>query len=454
MPGTVRQPAFLSPSQRARIAGIAILIFLLGNALIVALIWLGHGVLAQTASPATVVTAAGQVSALGGTYLALVGMLLVARTPLLEHLLGDRSARYHRWIGFSAIALITLHVVFSVTGFALLDGAWVVDEFTTEVINYPCMLAALVGFGLFVVVGMSSMRIIRSRISYETWTGVHLYAYLAVALAFGHQLAVGSDFAQHPLARVYWVGLYGVVIVLIARYRLVAPIWMLTRHRFTVARVVVEASDVVSIYVGGRNLDRVPVRAGQYFRLRLLARNEWWRSHPFSISAVPDGQSIRFTVKSLGDFSARLQSLRPGTRVMLEGPYGALTSGRRTERRVALIGGGIGVTPIRALFEEFAGSVDVKLIYRASRAEDIVFFSEFDQLSRPPTATVAYVIGRRGQALPQNPLDASALRGLVPDIETRDVFMCGPVSMMDAVEQSLRELGVPRRRVHTERFAA
>jgi ferredoxin-NADP reductase len=96
----------------------------------------------------------------------------------------------------------------------------------------------------------------------------------------------------------------------------------------------------------------------------------------------------------------------------------------------------------------------VKLIYRASRAEDIVFFSELDQLSRSPDATVAYVIGRRGQALPQNPLDASALRGLVPDIETRDVFMCGPASMMDAVERSLRELGVPRRRVHTERFAA
>ena len=150
----------------------------------------------------------------------------------------------------------------------------------------------------------------------------------------------------------------------------------------------------------------------------------------------------------------RLQSLRPGTRVMLSGPYGALTSTRRKVRGVALIGGGIGVTPIRALFEEFAGNVDVKLIYRASRTEDVVFWSELDQLSRQPEATVSYVIGRRGQGLPEEPLNAAALRGMVPDIAIRDVYVCGPVSMMDAVERSLRELGVPRRRVHTERFAA
>lgn len=453
MPARVLLPASPSPALR-RMAASAVCVVFVGNALLVALMWIRHGLLTQPASLAAGLMAIGQLSALGGTYLALAGLVLVARTPLLEHLLGDRAARYHRLIGFSAITLIALHVICSVAGYAVADRVGVLDEFTTVVITYPYMLAALAGLGLFLAVGMSSMRFIRARISYETWTGIHLYAYLAVVMAFGHQLAIGSDFAQPPLARIYWIGLYGVVLGLVLLYRLAAPIWLLVSHRFSVARVVLEAPDVVSIYVGGRHLDRLPVQAGQYFRLRLLARNEWWRSHPFSISAMPDGQCIRFTVKSLGDFTQRLQSLRPGTRVMLSGPYGALTSTRRTVRGVALIGGGIGVTPIRALFEEFAGNVDVKLIYRASRTEDVVFWSELNHLARPPEATVSYVIGRRGQGLPDEPLNASALHGMVPDIATRDVYVCGPVSMMDAVERSLRELGVPRRRVHTERFAA
>jgi len=453
MPARVLLPASPPPTLR-RMAASAVCVVFVANALLVALMWIRHGLLTQPASLAAGLMAIGQLSALGGTYLALAGLVLVARTPLLEQLLGDRAARYHRLIGFSAITLITLHVLCSVAGYAVAERVWVLDEFTTVVIAYPYMLAALAGLGLFLAVGISSMRFIRARISYETWTGIHLYAYLALILAFGHQLAVGSDFAQHPLARVYWIGLYGVVLSLVFVYRLAAPIRLLICHRFTVARVVLEAPDVVSFYVSGRNLDRLQVRAGQYFRLRLLARNEWWRSHPFSISAMPDGQSIRFTVKSLGDFTMRLQSLRPGTRVMLSGPYGALTSTRRTVRGVALIGGGIGVTPIRALFEEFAGNVDVKLIYRASRTEDVVFWSELDHLSRQPEATVSYVIGRRGQGLPEEPLNAAALRGMVPDIAIRDVYVCGPVSMMDAVERSLRELGVPRRRVHTERFAA
>lgn len=424
------------------------------NAVLVAYLWVRHGGPSAATSPAGALTAIGQLSALLGTYLVLVVLLLVARAPFLERRYGEKSVRYHSLLGRAAIVLISIHVVGNVAAYALLDSNSIVDEFANVVITYPYMLAALVGFGLLVVVGMSSIRPIRSRLSYETWTGIHLYAYLAVLLAFGHELAVGTDFAAHPLARVYWVGLYGCVFALIVVYRVLVPLAFQLRHRFRVERVVVETPDVVSIYVGGHAVDRIPARAGQYFRLRLLVRDEWWRSHPFSLSAVPDGRALRFTVKSLGDFSERLQSLRPGTRVMLDGPYGAMTGARRSSRGVALVGGGIGITPMRALFEEFAGTVDVRLVYRASRHRDVVFADELGQLSRSPDATVAYVIGRRGDELPTEPLSASALQRLIPDIDSRDVFLSGPTPMMAAVERSLHELGVPGHRIHTERFAA
>jgi predicted ferric reductase len=449
-------PRPASPSTtRRRLTWLAVRLLFAVNIALVALLWLAHGGADHFSSPSGALIAIGQLSALLGSYLALVGLVLVARTPRLERLFGDRGARYHRILGVSSIGLIVLHVACTVGGYALVDAVPFLDEFSNEVITYPYMLAALVGFGLFLVVGVTSMPLIRRHLSHETWSGIHLYAYLAIVLALGHQLAVGSDFAAETIARVYWLGLYTFVFGLIVRYRVLAPILMLARHRFRVERVVLETSDTVSIYVGGRHLDRIPAQAGQYFRLRLIARNEWWRSHPFSISAVPDGHSFRFTVKALGDFSERLQSLGLGTRVMLEGPYGALTSNLQTTRRVALIGGGIGVTPIRALFEELAGKVDVKLIYRASRAEDLVFWDELWRLERRPKAAILWLVGKRGSpSMPEDPLNAEALSQLVPDIKTRDIFVCGPARMMDAVERSLRELGVPPARIHSERFAA
>jgi predicted ferric reductase len=425
------------------------------NAALIAVIWLRHFDFEAATTPAAILTGAGELTALLGTYLVLIGLLFAARAPFLDQLFGDRAAHHHKTIGCWAIALIAAHVVCSVAGYTLTDGLSVGEELLTIVLTYPYMLAGLAGFAMFLAVGASSIRFVRSRLSYETWTGLHMYAYLAVLLAFGHQLAVGADFANHPLSRLYWVGLYIFVFGVVIVFRIAAPLRLLARHRFRIAQVVHETSDVVSIYIEGRHLDRLRVQAGQYFRIRLLVRNEWWRSHPFSISAAPDGRSLRFTVKSLGDFSERLQSLEPGPRVMLEGPYGALTGDRRTRRRVALIGGGIGVTPIRALFEEFAGDVDVRLIYRASRVEDVAFSSELDEIARKRDARVTYLVGKRGSAsMPADPLSASALSRLVPDILSRDVFVCGPTPMMDTVERSLRELGVPQRHVHTERFAA
>jgi predicted ferric reductase len=440
------------PSFSVAMAWLAFLV----NAALVTAFWIRHGgIVYASASPASLLMGIGQITALLGTYLALAGLLLISRMPMIEQLLGDDAVRFHRLAGIGTIALLTAHVVFSVAGYALMAGVPFPDEFISVVLTYPYMLAGFVAFLMFAGIGASSIRFVRSHLSYETWSGLHLYAYLAMILGLGHQLAVGTDFAMHPLARAYWVALYVGVFGQIAIYRICEPVLMLAAHRFRVERVVRETPDIVSIYVTGRGLAGVPVRAGQYFRLRLLARNEWWRSHPFSISAAPDGHTLRFTVKALGDFSTRLQELRPGTRVMLEGPSGALTAAARTRKTVLLVGGGIGITPVRALFEELAGKVDVRLIYRASSLEEVIFSDEINRLALRPGAAVTYLVGRRGQAgMPADPLGPDAILALVPDIAARDVFVCGPTPMMDAVERSLEHLGLPRRQIHSERFAA
>ncbi|HSO94162.1 MAG TPA: ferric reductase-like transmembrane domain-containing protein, partial [Candidatus Dormibacteraeota bacterium] len=323
------------------------------NAALVIAMWVRHGGLTQLASSSAKFTAAGQITALVGTYFALVQVLLMARSPWLERRFGmDGLAQWHHWLGFSVTILISAHVVLSTVGYALGDGSSLAQEAWTLVTTYPYVLMATVATGLLIMVAVTSLRYARSRVRYETWRFVHLYAYLAIALAFGHELAVGSDFTEDAIARWYWVGLYVALILCLSTFRIGEPLKRSLRHRLEVSRVVPEAPGIVSVYFSGRHLNELEAKAGQYFRWRFLTRNGWWRTNPFSLSAKVNSDYLRITVKGVGDASRELQQLRPGTKVAIEGPYGLFTTGKMTRNKVLLIAGGIGITPLRALIEE------------------------------------------------------------------------------------------------------
>jgi predicted ferric reductase len=436
------------------IGALEIVAVLVANGALILAMWVRHGGLEQLSTFGGQLTAVGQVTALYGTYLALIQLVLMSRSPWLDQVFGmDGLAAAHRWIGFACVWLLLGHGVFTTTGYAVGDGSGVVDEFWTLITTYPYVLMALVSGGLFAAVAISSMRKARRTLSHETWYGIHLYAYLAIALGFLHQLFVGTDFIHDPIAVGYWVGLYVVTIALVLIFRVGQPVWLSVRHRLRVSNIVTEAPGVYSIYMSGRDLDQLAVRSGQFFVWRFLTRNGWWRAHPFSISAAPNGAWLRITIKELGDWTRALQGISIGTRVFIEGPYGVLTGARRTRPGVLLVAGGIGITPLRALLEALpAKAGDLTLLYRARDARDIVFRDELEALARARGAKVHYLLGPRDGAL-GDPLKANALERLVPDVRDRDVYLCGPVPMMQGVEDSLRSLGLPRRQIHAERFA-
>ncbi len=442
-----------------------VVLLVLGNAVLIVAMWVRHGQLAHLTSPAADLTALGQITALLGTYSALVQVVLMSRSPWLDGLFGiDRIAGWHRWLGFATVVLITLHVLFSTLGFALADGRSFLTQTRAFVATYPYMLMAYVGFALFILVAVVSVRAARRRLTHERWHFIHLYIYLAIALSFGHQLASGSDFLHDPVALGYWVALYAVAVLLVLTFRVVIPIRVALRHRLVVQRVVTEAPDVVSIYISGRRLPDLPMRAGQFFKFRFLRPDLWWQAHPFSLSAAPNGDVLRITVKQVGDFTGVLGGLQRGTRVVLEGPFGLFTSVRRHRPRALLIAGGIGITPLRALIEEMprrktkpsaarSGLDPVTLLYRARSWEDVVFKAELDELVAERGGVVQYIVGRRGEEVAAQPFAPDELIRAVPDLRERDVFLCGPRDMVEAVLGSCRSLGVPPRQVHVERFA-
>jgi ferredoxin-NADP reductase len=232
--------------------------------------------------------------------------------------------------------------------------------------------------------------------------------------------------------------------------RLIGPLWLNARHRLRIAQVVTEMPGIVSIYIGGRRLDRLKARAGQYFRWRFLTRGRWWQAHPFSLSAAPNGEWLRLTVKMVGDHTRDLQHLREGVRVFAEGPSGVFTADRSVRKRALLIAGGSGIAPIRALLEDLPpGTI---MIYRARSADELVFREELEWLARERGAFIWFVLGGRDEPGPRNLFTPKGLHDLVPDVFHRDIFLCGPPALVEASVKVLRRLRIPRRQIHLDPF--
>jgi len=398
-------------------------------------------------------TNAGRITGLLAGYGVVVLIALMARIPSLERGIGaDRLARWHSQGGRYTVSLVVAHGLLIIWGYAVTAHVTVVGQTKTFLLSYPDVLAGTVAGLLLIGVGVGSARAARRRLRYETWYYLHFYTYLAVALAFSHQFSTGADFVGNVWARVVWGAMYVLVAAAILWYRFVTPIRQALRHRMRVLAVYREAPGIVSVVIGGRHLDELRAESGQFFRWRFLCRGLWWASSPYSLSAGPHPDQLRITVKDLGDHSRALAEVQPGTRVFAEGPYGAVTAAVRSKRKVLLIGGGIGITPLRALFETLpAAPGDLTFVYRASHEDDIVFRSELEYLAQQRGAKLRFVTGRRAD-LGRDPLSAAALVANVPDLAEHDVYLCGPSGMADAAVAALRTAGVPRRQIHHESF--
>jgi ferredoxin-NADP reductase len=308
------------------------------------------------------------------------------------------------------------------------------------------------------------VQIARRRLGYEAWHLVHLTAYAAVVLAIPHELSLGSDFAASAWTRAYWWTLWLLVAGSVLWWRIALPVLRSARHGLRVHHVEQEGDGVWSVIMRGRHLNRLPVRAGQFFNWRFVTPGLLFSAHPWSLSAAPDGRSLRITVRGLGDHSSAVRDLRPGTFVLAEGPYGAFTTRARVRRKVLLVAAGIGVTPVRSLLEELvtqgrAAPGDVTLLYRADDVDRLPLHAELDRLAASGGHRLHVLAGPPvpGSLLPAGAggtgSDAERLARLVPAVADHEVFVCGPVPWMSLVHKAVRRAGVPATHIHDERFS-
>lgn len=400
----------------------------------------------------------GRLAGLLAAFAILLQLVLMGRVKWIESVFGlDRLSRLHHILGFSLVILLVLHPLFVTIGHAKNSDTGMAAQFIDFCRNWEDVFAAAIGLGLMIFAIIVSIAIIRKHLRYETWHIIHMTFYIAIALAFGHQLAVGSDFTENRLFACYWQALYLFTLINLIYYIVIQPLWQFKRHRFAISMLVPESPDVTSVHITGRNLTAFKIKAGQFMMLRFLTKGFRWQSHPFSMSCIPDGKHLRVTVKQLGDYTTKIPELKPGTHVIIDGPHGVFTASQCLSDNVVMIAGGIGITPIRAITEELlTNGKNVKIIYSNRNQQSIVFRKELDEMAAafPGKIEIVHNLsedqewqGERGR------IDQAKIARLVPDAKDCDFYLCGPPPMMKSVRSMILNLGVPCRNIHFELFS-
>ena len=451
---TPERTARLANAPESRLAAWHVVVPVLVVVGLTTVAWVSHGgVAALLGGGRGAWLALGQLSGLWLALAGWAGVILAARPGIVERRFGlDGLLRVHRWVGIGTGLLVLVHVgAVLIAGRA--DGATSVASMSAGLVALlaePWMVAAVAGATLFVLVALSSWRRLRTRMAYETWYFLHLTGYLGVLLAVAHQFTAGTDIATDPVVLAWWVAVSAgaVLVVVFARVRDVAE--TLVRGRLTVTAVEPVAPDTVAVTVAGPGLASTRVSAGQYFRVRLLTRGRWWQSHPFSVSAEPTSRGLRFTIKALGDGTRDLQHVPVGARVLLSGPYGVFTARRAQGRPVVLVGGGVGLAPLRSVLADCGPTQTPVVVARARRPSDVPHRDEMRQLAAQRRGTYHEVLGPTAH-LAADPF-GEPLRRAVPDLADREAFVCGPNRLVRAAVRGLRDAGVPAARIHTEFF--
>lgn len=450
------------PHPRTALWRAAATIVIWSTSLFVVALWVaGGGVTAVLGFTPETLTTLGRLSGLVSANLLLYQVLLMARIPLFERGFGrDEITRMHRFVGFWSFWLLLAHIALLVAGYAAAAGINPIAQLWQFVWDYPGMLLATAGTLLIVLVVVTSIRRARRRLRYESWHLLHLYAYLGVGLALPHQLWTGADFLSSPLATAYWWTLWAVAAASVLFFRIGMPLITSWRHSLRVTRVEPDGARGVTVHMSGRALHRLGARAGQFFVWRFVDGAGWMRGNPFSLSGAPTGSGLSISARFAGDATLRLARLRPGTRVLIEGPYGHMTGAVRTGTKLLMIGAGAGVAPLVSLLESepYAPGAATLLTRDSEPADGLRQGAIADLITRRGLRHIALSGPRSPGDSPWIPQSHAAWRGpdllrhLAPDVDQYDLYLCGPVPWMKAVTRDARAAGFAAERIHSESF--
>ncbi len=438
--------------------------------------WETSGVRIHSGTTATLL-AFGRLSGLILVSLILLQVVLMGRARWLESVFGlDKLAKLHRFNGKWLTIFLVAHPLLLVLAYKRSSSLTFLAQLWKFQTSFEDVFKASLAVLLLLFVIVYSILMSRNKWDFEKWYWAHLSVYLAILLSFGHQTSIGGDFVGGHLITerfpdltwftLYWYLVYAFVLGSLGWYRFIMPLWLFYKYRFTITKITKETPDVWSIYIGGNQIHKFRYTAGQFIIIRFLAKGYFWQAHPFSLSSYPNSEYIRLSIKESGDFTKTISKLTPDTKVYIEGPYGTLTAKKATTNHILMIAGGIGITPFRGILEDLGrAGKNVELIYANKTGADIALRTELEDLAAKYKVRIHHVLSSQtdfsellthnSQLITQSSgfVTPELIQQLVPDTSTREVFLCGPPPMLNALLKSLPTLGIPKSKIYYEKFS-
>ncbi len=391
----------------------------------------------------SILIALGRLAGLLSEFLILVQLLLISRFSSIEKQYGfDKLISIHKKIGFFLGVFLISHPILLTIGYAQSKNISYITQFIDFITKWNGVFGAAIALLIIVFIAIISIKKYRTKISYEVWYFLHLPLYVVVAIAFGHQINTGD--MSSGGAMFYWFLINLVTIGILIFYRFLRPIYLFFRHSFRIEKIVQENTNVYSIYITGKNMSQYRFQSGQYANLIFLQKKMTFH-HPFSFSDAYNGKYLRFTIKSSGDFTSKIEKLKIGTRVFIDGPFGVFILNKLVNNKAVFIAGGIGITPILSMIKSIHNTKNAVLLYSNKSEADINFWHEISK-SQIESHYFNTSLGVH------NRISIEKIIEICPDYKDRDFYLCGPVQMTINLLKHLKKVGVTYEQIHFEKF--
>ena len=399
-----------------------------------------------SSTPTTLKTI-GQLAGLIGATLFAWNFILASRLRVIEEFFFGLNKVYtsHHLVGAIAFMFLLYHPIFLSLEY-LPFGIKAISQFVLPPLqDYPVWFGIL---GLDIII-ISLFITFFVKTKYHLWKLSHQILGVSLGLASLHIIFVPNILVDNLPLRMWIYLIFGTATITFTTRTLLGK-YFVKRYEYTVEKIEERGSGVREIYLKPQH-DKMNYRPGQFMFIKIYGQGIKKEFHPFTITSPGNSELLSFSPKELGDFTKQLSNLQVNDKATIEGPYGKFQLDIYHNTNQIWIAGGIGITPylgwLRSLQPDHP--YNIHFYYSAKNPSEAVYIPEIkSHLEKLPNIMLIPFFQETDGFLTMQ-----AIATKTPDFLKRDMFLCGPPSMMKALKAQAKPLGVPEPQIHSEEFA-
>ncbi len=391
----------------------------------------------------TITTSLGQILGLVGMTLFAINLILAGRFKWFDKYFKglDKVYANHSKIGAISFSMLLFHPLFLVVKYIFIS-THSAALFFVPFLDMPVTWGIL---SLLLMIILLSFTFY-FKFKYNVWKMSHKFITVAFFLGVIHTMVISSDISRNLFLRYYILLLVVLAFVIIIR-KVIYEKLSLKRYKYKVKNTQLLNKDIIEIEMETQG-DRMNFNAGQFAFFVFKSSNVSSESHPFSISSGESNETLKITVKNLGDYTSSLTNLIKGDEVVIDGPYGHFSYKNVASNNQIWVAGGIGITPFYSMAQNLGAGYKVDFYYSVKEEAEAVYIKELQDIAIKNSNFKFNLWSAKEKGYISGELIMKNSNGLVG----KDIFFCGPPMLMESLKNQFVTLGVDIKKIHYENF--